>query len=110
MKNIKLHLTKLLMVICLIIIPSACEEYLAEDFRDGLSPATFYNSDAEAKIAVDGVYSMLTDDGWFKHRDRPAWWQITADEISSTRNIFKEAHNITWDEGCLLYTSPSPRD
>ena len=99
MKNIKLHLTKLLMVVCIIIIPSACEEYLAEDFRDGLSPATFYNSDAEAQIAVDGVYSMLTSSGWFKHRDRPAWWQIAADEISSTRNIFKEAHNITWDEG-----------
>jgi len=99
MKNIKLHLTKLLMVICLIIIPSACEEYLAEDFRDGLSPATFYNSDAEAKIAVDGAYSMLTSAGWFKHRDRPAWWQMPADEISSTRNIFKETYNITWDEG-----------
>ena len=42
---------------------------------------------------------MLHSAGWFRHRDRPAWWQIAADEISSTRNIFKEAHNITWDEG-----------
>ena len=51
------------------------------------------------KIAVDGAYSILTSAGWFKHRDRPAWWQMPADEISSTRNIFKETYNITWDEG-----------
>ena len=99
MKNIKLHFTKILVVLSLIIIPLACEEYLNEDFRDGLSPATFYNSDAEAQIAVDGAYSMLTDAGWFKHRDRVAWWNMATDERSSTRNIFREAHNITWDEG-----------
>ena len=34
-----------------------------------------------------------------KHRDRVAWWNMATDERSSTRNIFKEAHNIIWDEG-----------
>jgi hypothetical protein len=99
MKNIKLNFTKLLMVMSLLFIPSGCEEYLDEEFKSGLSPSTFYNTDSEAQIAVDGAYSILTGAGWFQHRDRPAWWQIAADEISSTRNIFKEAHNITYNEG-----------
>ena len=37
---------------------------------------------------------MLTDAGWFKHRDRVAWWNMATDERSSTRNIFKEAHKL----------------
>ena len=76
---------------------SSCEEYLNEDFRDGLSPSTFYNSDAEAEIAVNGAYSMLTDAGWFKHRDRVACgiWLL----MREIQEISKEAHNITWDEG-----------
>ena len=101
MKTIKLYLTKILVIIFIFIIPSGCEEYLDEEFKSGLSPSSFYNSDSEAKIAVNGAYSILTSAGWFRHRDRKAWWQITADEISSTRNIFKEAHNITWAEGVM---------
>lgn len=99
MKNIILNSTKLLLFTSLFCFFSSCEEYLEEDFRDGLSPSTFYNSDAEAKIAVNGAYSMLTDAGWHRHRDRVAWWNMATDERSSTRNIFKEAHNIIWDEG-----------
>lgn len=101
MKTIKLYLTKILVIIFIFIIPSGCEEYLDEEFKSGLSPSSFYNSDSEAVIAVNGAYSLLTSAGWFRHRDRKAWWQITADEISSTRNIFKEAHNITWAEGVM---------
>ena len=52
MKNIKLNTTKLLLFTSLFCFFSSCEEYLDEDFRDGLSPSTFYNSDAEAEIAV----------------------------------------------------------
>lgn len=99
MKNIKINYTKLMMLMSLLFLTSNCEEYLDEEFKSGLSPANFYNSDSEAQIAVDGAYSILTDAGWFKHRDRKAWWQIAADEISSTRNIFREAHNITYNEG-----------
>ena len=99
MKNIKINFTKWMMLMSLLFLTSNCEEYLDEEFKSGLSPANFYNSDSEAQIAVDGAYSMLTSNGWFKHRDRKAWWQIAADEISSTRNIFKEAHNITYNEG-----------
>ena len=90
------------MVMSILFMISACEDYLDEEFKSGLSPANFYNSDSEAQIAVDGAYSMLTSNGWFKHRDRKAWWQIAADEISSTRNIFKEAHNITYNEGVMV--------
>ena len=99
MKNFILNITKILMLGCIIILPSGCEEYLDEDFRDGLSPSTFYNSDAEAEIAVNGAYSIMTGNGWFGHRDRVAWWNMATDERSSTRNIFREAHNIIWDEG-----------
>ena len=48
----------MLMAICLL-IPLGCEDYLEEDFRSGLSPATFYNSDSEAIIAVNGAYAMF---------------------------------------------------
>ena len=98
MKNITIHISKLLTVLCLL-IPLGCEDYLEEDFRSSLSPATFYNSDSEAIIAVNGAYAMFYPREWFGHRDRVAWWNMAADEHSSTRNIYREPHNIAWGEG-----------
>ena len=72
---------------------------MEEDFRSSLSPATFYNSDSEAIIAVNGAYAMFYPREWFGHRDRVAWWNMAADEHSSTRNIYREPHNIAWGEG-----------
>ena len=60
MKNTKTNLLNSLIVISLLLVPLACEEYLEEDLRDALSPATFYNNDNEAEIAVNGAYALLT--------------------------------------------------
>lgn len=99
MKNIKTNLLNSLIVISLLLVPLACEEYLEEDLRDALSPATFYNNDNEAEIAVNGAYALLTHNNFYKSRDWTMWMQMGTDESSASRNIFPEGHNYTYGEG-----------
>ena len=61
MKNI---VFKILSVLFISLLFVSCEEFLKEDPRDILSPNNFYNSDVEAKAAVNGIYGtyMFTQD------------------------------------------------
>ena len=83
MKNIILNsLTKFFSFILLVSISFSCEEYLDEDFRDGLSPSNFYNNDNEAIMGLMGAYSQLTSQFGWRHRQRHNWYQMGTDESS----------------------------
>ena len=56
MKNI---LSKLTLAIFALFMFSGCEQFLKEDPRDILSPNNFFNSDAEARLYVNGVYATF---------------------------------------------------
>ena len=53
---------KILPVFFLPLLLLSCEEFLKEDPRDILSPNNFFNSDAEAKSAINGVYATYMFD------------------------------------------------
>ncbi len=54
MKNI---IYKSVLILVVIFSSVGCNEFLEEDPRALLSPNNFYNSDAEAKAAVNGIYA-----------------------------------------------------
>ena len=99
MKKMKLNLLNFSVFLLLFSFTIGCEEFLEEDFRDGLSPQTFYNSEAEATMAVNGVYAAMKTGSWNSSRWRAAPWNFGTDELSASRNIWKELHNYTFDEG-----------
>ena len=99
MKKMKLNLLKFSAFILLFSFTVGCGDYLEEDFRDGLSPQTFYNSEAEAVMAVNGVYAAMKNSSWNSSRWRAAPWNFGTDELSASRNIWKELHNYTFNEG-----------
>ena len=53
MKNIRYIVPAIFLVVFL----TSCDDFLKEDPRGILSPDNFYNSDAEAKAAVNGIYA-----------------------------------------------------
>ena len=95
----KLNLLNFGILLLLFSFTIGCEDYLEEDFREGLSPETFYNSEAEAVMAVNGVYANLKAGDYNRTRWRSAPYQFGTDELSASRNIWKELHNYTFDEG-----------
>ena len=100
MKHIIKNIFNLLLITVVFTFFTGCDEdYLAEDYRDGLSPQTFYNNDTEAQMAVNGVYVLIKGSGYFGGRWRQAAWNFGADEMGPSRNIWKEVHNYTFAEG-----------
>lgn len=59
MKN---KILKILSALFITFLLFGCDEFLSEDPRDILSPNNFFNSDAEAKAAVNGVYGSYMFD------------------------------------------------
>ena len=69
-----------------VIMLYGCENFLTEDPRDILSPANFFNSDAEAKAAVNGIYStyFLTQD-LYQTVGLSRFYMFGTDEINPNR-------------------------
>ncbi|WPP49200.1 RagB/SusD family nutrient uptake outer membrane protein [Catalinimonas niigatensis] len=66
----------------------ACNDFLQEETRGIISPDNFYTSDAEAILAINGVYADLRDNGLY------GWWQgihnftqLGADILESSREF-----------------------
>ncbi|MNJ97743.1 SusD family protein [compost metagenome] len=57
---IKQNILKIALGLILLGITS-CTKFLEEDIKNAASPANFYTSEAEAKAAVNGVYTTLYD-------------------------------------------------
>jgi hypothetical protein len=72
-------------MICLLSF-SGCDDFLKEEVRGIINPRNFYTSDAEAILAVNGVYSDLRQNGLYGNwQGIHNFTQIGADELESSR-------------------------
>jgi hypothetical protein len=73
------------LVACFIGI-SGCNDFLEEEVRGIINPSTFYTSDTEAILAVNGIYSNLRQNGFYGNwQGIHNFTQIGADELESSR-------------------------
>ena len=87
----------LLLSICL--LAPACDEFLEEDFRDGITTEDFFNNDAEARLAVNGVYRILYSNALYRQRGLDDYLVNGADVVGPSRNVNGLIHNYLIDEG-----------
>ena len=98
MKTIKLK--NILLGILTFILAIACNDYLEEDYRSGITTDSFFNSDGEADLAVNGLYTILHENGFY--RGTPlgldAYYMFGADLVGANRGENGEVHNYTFNE------------
>lgn len=59
MKNIEKKLISIILLGLFVLV--ACEKFLEEDYRSGITTGNFFNNDKEAQLAVNGLYNLLKD-------------------------------------------------
>ncbi len=102
MKTRKFNFLHILLMMGLIVLPISCdkEAFLEEDLRDALSPATFYNNDAEAELAVNGVMMGLISNNGHRNRQYASMSHYGSDEGGPSRgNVAGTYHNYLYEEG-----------
>jgi hypothetical protein len=102
MKTRKFNFLHILLMMGLIILPISCDDdaFLEEDLRDALSPATFYNNDAEAALAVNGVMMGLISNNGHRNRQYASMSHYGSDEGGPSRgNVAGTYHNYLYEEG-----------
>lgn len=63
-----------------------CDSFLQEEPRSLISPENFYNSDAELKAAVNGIYATyFNDDGLYDVVGLSRFYEFGSDEINPNR-------------------------
>lgn len=66
----------------------SCENFLQEEVRGIIDPSTFYRSDAEATLAVNGIYLNLRQNGFYGNwQGIHTFTQLGADELESSRQF-----------------------
>lgn len=78
---------------------SSCKDFLTEDFRDGITTDNFFNNDAEAILAVNGIYRLLLRGNMYRTRGLDNYYQSGADESGPSRNVNGNIHNYNIAEG-----------
>jgi hypothetical protein len=99
MKN---YLIKIFTIALVLFIGSSCEDFLAEDPRDILSPDHFFNSDVEAKAAVNGLYAPLYDGSIYGSYGISRFYVYGTDEIEPSREgggALSDINNYILSEG-----------
>ncbi len=79
---------------------TGCNNFLEEEVRGVINPGTFYTSDTEAILAVNGIYSNLRENGYYGNwQGIHTFTQIGADELESSRvfggNEQMQAYTLT---------------
>lgn len=75
-------------ILLLLVINLGCETYLEEEVRGIIDPSTFYRSDAEATLAVNGIYMNLRQNGFYGNwQGIHTFTQLGADELESSRQF-----------------------
>ena len=54
-----------IVLIAVVVLTTACSDFLEEIPRDSISPANFYKSAVDAEAAVNGAYAALQDVGYY---------------------------------------------
>ncbi|MEP5615873.1 MAG: hypothetical protein ABJP76_07170, partial [Flavobacteriaceae bacterium] len=97
MKNrIKYNLIVVFLGICTLV---GCDEFLEEDLRSAITPDNFFNSDAEAVLAVNGIYRYLHNNNLYRQRGLDNYYTSGADIQGPSRNVNGAIHNYLIAEG-----------
>ena len=97
MKNITKSIVSLFLVSLLMF--SSCDSFLEEDFRSGITTDNFFNNDAEAQLAVNGLYRLLHNNNLYRQRGIDDFYTHGADEVSPSRNVNGPVINYQFAEG-----------
>ena len=92
----------ILPLIFILFLTVGCEDYLEEDPRDILSPDNFFNSDAEAKAAVNGLYVPLYDGDLYGSYGLNKYYVYGADVIEPSREgggVLSDTNDYILSEG-----------
>ncbi len=92
-------ISKIWIVLLGLFITTGCEEFLEEDLRDQIGTDNFFNNDAEAQLAVNGVYRILHRGSLYRTRGLDNYLQNGADETAPSRNVNGNIHNYLIAEG-----------
>jgi hypothetical protein len=97
MKNI----TKILWSVFLVglLMFNGCDSFLEEDYRSGITTDNFFNNDAEAELAVNGLYRLLHSTALYKTRGIDDFYTHGADVVGPSRNVNGTVHNYLIAEG-----------
>lgn len=70
------------------ILSLGCESFLEEEVRGIIDPSTFYQSDEEAVLAVNGIYLNLRQNGFYGNwQGIHTFTQLGADVLESSRQF-----------------------
>ena len=97
MKNISKILLSVFLVGLLLF--SSCDSFLEEEFRSGITTDNFFNNDAEAQLAVNGLYRLLHNNNLYRQRGLDNFYTHGADVVAASRNVNGEVHNYLFAEG-----------
>lgn len=78
-------LVRLLTVSFALLALAGCSDFLAEEPRDIVSPDDFYNSDAEVKAAVNGLYDIYNNNSLYGKIGLDRFYENGADVIGPNR-------------------------
>ena len=98
MKNLRY---KSLFVALLTFVVAGCESFLTEDPRDIVSPSNFFNSAAEVKSAVNGLYDIYHNNSLHGNIGLTRFYENGAD-VTGPNRVFGQleaVQNYTLDEG-----------
>ncbi|MEI6866507.1 RagB/SusD family nutrient uptake outer membrane protein [Flavicella sp.] len=76
-----------------------CDEFLEEDLRDEITPENFFNNDAEAVLAVNGIYREFHANNLYGERGLDDYYVNGADVVGPSRNVNGNIHNYLIAEG-----------
>lgn len=79
------HIKKTVSFLVVLLAFAGCDNFLSEEPRDVLSPDTFFNSDEEAIVAVNGLYEPLYDGSMYGNYGVKRFYMYGADVIEPSR-------------------------
>jgi len=95
MKNIKISK---IFIISVLFLTVSCSEFLEEDSRSQLSTESFFNTDNEVDLAVNGLYNLLHTNNLYRDIGLDRFYLHGADGVGANRAEDGIVHNYTWDE------------
>ncbi|MFH5832135.1 RagB/SusD family nutrient uptake outer membrane protein [Halalkalibaculum sp. DA384] len=98
MKNFKFNI---ILIVLLVGSSFSCDNFLAEEPRDIVSPSNFFNSSAEVKSAVNGLYTIYKNNSLHAKIGLDRFYENGADVIGPNR-LFGQVEpiqNYTLNEG-----------
>lgn len=93
---------KILAIVVMLMVTTSCDNFLAEEPRDVVSPNNFFTSDREAESAVNGLYRTYQNFNMYGHpRGLHHYYEYGAETVGPNRHWggVESIGNYTLDEG-----------